>query len=136
MRGYAGVAIVAFSQHSPRQVLLGLRNKEEGFGLWVLPGGKVERDESPEAAVCREALEEVGVILEDPVAVYHEWLPVCGPDGCLMLYYSDFVDPTVPKVMAVHEFSELRWFDCFNLPENMWESDRRAINRTIKIQEI
>jgi 8-oxo-dGTP diphosphatase len=46
------------------EVLLGLR-EGTGFadGMWNLPSGKAEQDETAVAAVIREAREEVGVIL-------------------------------------------------------------------------
>lgn len=136
MKGKVGAAIVGLSVIDPTRVLLGLRKKREGFGLWVLPGGGVELEEDPDAAVRRETLEEVGVELKSPTPVYHAWLPECGPDGCLMLYYMEHIDPNVPRIVAEHEFSELRWFNVFNLPKNMWPTDRRAVQRTVNLMRL
>lgn len=46
------------------EVLLGLR-EGTGFadGMWNLPSGKAEQDETAVAAVIREAREEIGVVL-------------------------------------------------------------------------
>jgi 8-oxo-dGTP diphosphatase len=55
------VVAVALSDAQGR-VLIAQRpfDKEHG-GLWEFPGGKIEPDESPEAALVRELREELGV---------------------------------------------------------------------------
>lgn len=43
------------------QVLMMKRNKEPNLGLWVVPGGKIEVDESPYECAVRELREETGL---------------------------------------------------------------------------
>jgi 8-oxo-dGTP diphosphatase len=55
------------------RVLLAQRPAHKSLGgLWEFPGGKVEPGESPEAALVREVMEELAVVLEpdalDPFA--------------------------------------------------------------------
>jgi 8-oxo-dGTP diphosphatase len=130
MINLAGCAVVAFNPQ--RQILLGKRNKEFGQGLWVLPGGSVEPQEPTDQCVRREAFEEVGLLLKDPKACYHEWLPEKG--GLLMLYYTEEVDPSTAELKAAHEFSEIAWFDADELPPEMWASDVRAISHALILQ--
>lgn len=56
------VALAMVRKHS---VLIVRRSKKLriGAGLWQMPGGKVERNESPSAAVLREVKEELGIEL-------------------------------------------------------------------------
>jgi len=43
------------------RVLLIQRNRKPYFGMWSLPGGRLEPGETPEAAAQREVQEEVGL---------------------------------------------------------------------------
>ena len=43
------------------RVLLMRRNKEPNLGLWVAPGGKLEKDEAPFECAIRELREETGL---------------------------------------------------------------------------
>ena len=43
------------------RVLLAQRTDAEHAGLWEFPGGKVEPEEAPEAALVRELREELGI---------------------------------------------------------------------------
>ena len=59
------VVAVALIDGSGR-VLLQRRAADRAMaGLWEFPGGKVEADELPEAALIREIEEELGVVLDD-----------------------------------------------------------------------
>jgi 8-oxo-dGTP pyrophosphatase MutT (NUDIX family) len=39
---------------------------------WTIPGGHLESGESPEEAMHREALEEAGIVVTDPILFAHE----------------------------------------------------------------
>lgn len=47
------------------RVLLMQRNKEPNLGLWVAPGGKIERHEAPYECAVRELREETGLQAHD-----------------------------------------------------------------------
>lgn len=50
---------------SKGRVLLAQRPKGKSMaGLWEFPGGKLESNESPEEALCRELHEELGITVE------------------------------------------------------------------------
>ena len=56
-----GASIAVFKD---RSVLLVKRGRAPFAGLWSLPGGKTEGDETPRAAACRELKEETGIEAE------------------------------------------------------------------------
>jgi 8-oxo-dGTP diphosphatase len=56
-----GASIAVFKD---RKVLLVKRGQAPFAGRWSLPGGKIEGDETPHQAVCRELNEETGIEAE------------------------------------------------------------------------
>jgi len=66
------------------RILLARRRYEPRAGLWTLPAGFLEYDESAAEAARREACEETGleVAIEDLFAVHHGMLP---PDRSVIL---------------------------------------------------
>ena len=68
-----------------------LQKRPEGkalAGLWEYPGGKMEADETPEAALTRELFEEIGVNADpiDMVPITFASQPVAGKHMILLLY--------------------------------------------------
>jgi 8-oxo-dGTP diphosphatase len=62
---------IAVVEHAG-QLLIGQRPPGVALaGLWEFPGGKIEPDETPEAAAVRECLEETGLAVE-PLFRYPE----------------------------------------------------------------
>jgi 8-oxo-dGTP diphosphatase len=56
------IKVVAAVIEREGQILVGQRRKTDSHGLkWEFPGGKVERGESPSAALARELEEELGI---------------------------------------------------------------------------
>jgi 8-oxo-dGTP diphosphatase len=60
------------------RLLLILRGHEPGFGLWSIPGGRIEPGETDEQAVVREVLEETGLAVTCGRLLGAVDLPVAG----------------------------------------------------------
>lgn len=58
------VAIAAIVFDADERVLVIQRGKPPGEGLWTVPGGHLELDETLAAGVAREVAEETGLVVE------------------------------------------------------------------------
>ncbi|WP_165549692.1 NUDIX domain-containing protein [Kribbella speibonae] len=63
-----------FTDHADRLLVL----KPPYKPTWDLPGGVVERDESPRLAAQREVLEEIGLLIEPGKLLAVDWIPQSG----------------------------------------------------------
>ncbi len=95
-------------------------------GAWEFPGGKVEPDEDPRAALARELAEEIGVTAEvgDIVEVtFHRYLVTSGetPEppaqpakNVLLLFYEARLAPGSPEPRAI-DVAAVRWAEAAEL---------------------
>jgi len=82
-------------------------------GGWEFPGGKVEPDESPQAALVRECLEELGVT----IAVGDRLGEASDGSIRLTLYAATLIDGE-PQPLEDHD--ELRWLSADVLHDVPW----------------
>lgn len=58
------IVVAAVIEREDRRILIGQRRRGDSSPLkWEFPGGKIEADEGPEAALARELREELGATL-------------------------------------------------------------------------
>ena len=115
--------VAAVIQRSDRRLLIGQRRRQDTSPLkWEFPGGKVEKGETPEAALARELREELGVQLLHCVAlgkVQHQYANL---DRILeILFYAAAIEPleVTPK-----KFEQVAWV----LPKELGNYDFLAAN--------
>src|SRR5579864_8570777 len=100
------------------QVLLVKRRSWPYEGMWAIPGGFVNMDESLETAAKRELQEETGV--QD---VYLEQLYTFGDPGrdprtrVITVVYFALLDSARLQVRAADDAADVGWFPVYNLPE-------------------
>ncbi|MEM8530718.1 MAG: NUDIX domain-containing protein [Chloroflexota bacterium] len=96
-------------------------------GIWHLPIGHLEFGESPEQAALREASEETGLILEDPVFLDFEHSPSYGDAAMFYIVFCYRARATGGELQVDHENSDIRVASFDDIPELKWSSQRRAL---------
>ena len=109
-------------------VVLGRRGIEPGYGLWCLPGGFVNDDESPSEAVARECREEIGVRVEVTglLDVYHG-ARTTAASIVVIAYRGRLAPGEVP--VAGDEMLEVGVFKLDELPQIAFPRHREALAR-------
>jgi 8-oxo-dGTP diphosphatase len=117
--------IVVDSLARPTRVLTARRVRPAALaGAWEFPGGKVERGESPAAALVRELHEELAIAVEVGRALADTAWPISA-DYELRLFFARILSGT-PTPGADHD--EVRWLAAAELDTVGWlPSDEAAL---------
>ena len=100
---------------SAGNVLLGKRARETMLGLWDLPGGFCNPDETPEACAIRELAEETGCAIHVDRFLGH-LIDTYGDDGDFTLNAVFVAHLTSGEPVPADDVAELRWFALDDLP--------------------
>ncbi len=105
------VAVGTIIRDADGRILLLRRAIEPGHGLWVFPGGYVDRGEDVRLAARREAREEAGleVRLDDLVGIFSY-------AGTITIIIVWTATPTGGEVTIDDESLEYRWFTPATVP--------------------
>lgn len=80
---------------------------DEYRGVWTIPGGVVDPDESPADAARRETWEEAGVRVE--IGALLGMRHYTRPDRLVLLHAATVVGDATPAPVHTHEVGEARW---------------------------
>ncbi len=108
-------------------------------GEWVLPGGKIEKDQSVLSAMLAEADEELGLVIARPSQLrqisYHLGVNHKGVEF-MIVYASISITPgeaNQVKNMEPHKHKAVRWFNINQLPtRKMAQHDLQAVDQAIR----
>lgn len=123
----AVLCLVVRGEREGQEVLLGLKARGPGKGLWNGPGGKIETEEDSAGALIRELRQEAGLETRpenlEKVAFakfffsgHRGWEKDHAVD--IFLLHSWEGEPR-----PCEEMVEWKWFPCRQLPEEMWPAD-------------
>lgn len=124
-RHRAGVTIVCFD-HEDR--ILMLRHVFHPSTPWGLPGGWLEREESPADCALRELNEETSLIAALGPVVYIASEP--GPAHIDITYMARLVSSKMDLTLST-EILDAAWFQPGELPERLLPATRLAIEAAV-----
>lgn len=115
--------VAAVIERGDRRLLIGQRRRSDTSPLkWEFPGGKVEKGETPEAALARELQEELGATLEKCVPigrVVHKYAETT--DQLEILFFATAISDVE---LAPRAFEKIAWV----LPKELGDYDFLAAN--------
>ncbi|GLZ76717.1 NUDIX hydrolase [Actinorhabdospora filicis] len=128
---YATVDIAAYTVDGELKVLLVRRGEPPYQGMWALPGGYVNNDETVGEAAHRELTEETGLALARPrlehVADYTD--PERDPRGRVLSFCHMALVPSPPPAVAGGDADDATWAPVGDILEGRLELafDHRAM---------
>lgn len=108
-----GVGAIVFNRH--RQVLMIRRNQAPAFGLWSVPGGKLEPGESLTDACRREISEETGLEIQPVAIVAVVERRIEDFHYVVIDFLAQLIDDENDRPVAQTDVSDVRWLELEHL---------------------
>ncbi len=104
---------------------------------WDLPGGMVEADEAPDAAVRRELLEELGLAVNLDRLLCVDWVPAHGPWDDMLAFVFDGGTLDTTTAASLHpcdaEIDTIAFVEPNRVPEHLGGHTRRRVETAITL---
>jgi len=110
--------------------------KRLGYGVtsdyWEIPGGKADDGETPIETAIREGKEETNLDISNCEIIYEDKEETdVGIWDFFVVLAKKYEG--IPKVTEPNKYSEFKWVDINNIPENIYPPSLRAINEYKKL---
>ncbi len=123
--------------NSQNQVLMGKRLSKQGFGMFCVPGGKPEKNESLVDAAIRETWEETGIHITPRMLEFvADTYDYANGVRYVNTHYRVNGINMMPSVIEPDKCAEWRWFDMNNLPQNLFWSVKNLINQKVFAERV
>jgi 8-oxo-dGTP diphosphatase len=110
-------AVVFSKEKNSLEILLIQRKHEPWKGMWALPGGFLEVDETCEQGAKRELEEETGLKNVDLTQLYvYDAVDRDPRERIISVAHYGFTDKNQNPVKGSDDASDARWFDTKSLP--------------------
>lgn len=116
-----GVHLILQDEFSQKILLMKRYSTGYDDGIWSFPAGTIEGNESLRYALCREAMEEIGIKIQEENLIFLGIIHKLEEDNYenLAIYFKATQWSGNPENREPHKCSELAWFDGNNLPKNL-----------------
>lgn len=115
--------------------ILLLHRQRDDVGQWEMPGGKVEKDETPVLAALREIKEELGVDVDIAKALGSEDFEVDDTAYKYHWFLAMIVDGA-PDIMEAETFDDLDYFDIEDLPSLALSANMQVFHEKLLTGEV
>ena len=126
--------VIASVMHKGDSVLIAQRaKKDELYGKWEFPGGKMEPGETEKECLIRELNEEFGILAEVGDYLCSSFFEHKGA----LVEMRTYVVPSFAGHMFLYEHQEVRWVKIEELPSyDMPEPDAPIVERLLLEQRL
>jgi 8-oxo-dGTP diphosphatase len=118
---YPRVGVAVIIKDDDGKILIGHRVSKHGYDTWSIPGGHLEKFETPEECVIRETEEETGIIitsLKQDIFVNNFFRDT--NKHYVTLYFIAKKWSGVPETKEFDKIGEWRFCDINELPDNLF----------------
>ena len=121
--------VTAANIQKDNKILIAQRRKDKNLGLkWEFPGGKIDKNETPEECLSRELKEEFGIKTKVGKFITNSIYKYPNIEIDLMAYYVDYLDGEFKLI----DHERIEWVSKDNLKEfDFAEADIPIIDKLL-----